>query len=90
MLNEVRNALPAKVSYPNQNATPEQIRKRQEDYISLILDVKEKLLALKDENGILQFFKVFEEEGVYIKRDTYYMHMVSRTEKETALSLIDS
>lgn len=78
---EVRNALPAKVSYPNQNATPEQIRKRQEDYISLIQDVKEKLLALQDENGILQFFKAFEDEGVYIKRDTYYMHMVSRTEK---------
>ena len=78
-IKEVRNALPAKVTYSNLHTTPEQIRKRQEDYISLIRDVRERLLKIRDDSGIRSFFDEFVNEEVYVKRATSYM--VSRTEK---------
>ncbi|MBP3488793.1 MAG: hypothetical protein J6K53_10405 [Roseburia sp.] len=78
-IKEVRNALPAKVAYSNLYTTPEQIRKRQEDYISLIRDVRERLLKIRDDSGIRSFFDSFVNDEVYVKRTTSYM--VSRTEK---------
>lgn len=78
-IKEVRNALPAKVTYPSVHTTPEQIRKRQEDYISLIQDVRDRLLTLRDDSGIRSFFDKFVKEEVYVKRATSYM--LSRTEK---------
>lgn len=78
-IKEVRNALPAKVTYSNLHTTPEQIRKRREDYISLIRDVRERLLEIKDDSGIRNFFDSFVNDEVYVKRATSYM--VNRTEK---------
>ena len=54
-MKEVRNALPAKVVYSRNDVTPEQIRKRQEDYIHLIQDVKEMLFEVKTDPDINSF-----------------------------------
>ena len=58
-MKEVRNALPAKVVYSRNDVTPEQIRKRQEDYIHLIQDVKEMLFEVKTDPDINSFFFEF-------------------------------
>lgn len=61
-IKEVRNALPAKVTYSYKDTTPEMIRKRQENYISLIRDMKERLLAVKSDADIRGFFSEFCRE----------------------------
>lgn len=74
---EVRNALPVKAVFSHDDKTPGQIRKRQEDYIGLIRYFKENLLQIGTEDGIKAFFDRFMEEGIYIKREAFYL---SRTE----------
>ena len=71
-MKEVRNALPAKVVYSRNDVTPEQIRKRQEDYIHLIQDVKEMLFEVKTDPDINSFFFEFTQTGKYIMQTTAF------------------
>ena len=71
-MKEVRNALPAKVVYSRNDVTPEQIRKRQEDYIHLIQDVKEMLFEVKTDPDINSFFFEFTQTCKYIMQTTAF------------------
>ena len=83
-IKEVRKSLPAKVTYSYMDTTQELKRKRQEDYISLIKDVKKMLLKVKSDTDILHVFDDFVNSGVYVERSTPYM--VVRTEKGFAVT----
>lgn len=83
-IKEVRNSLPAKVTYSYLDTTKELRQKRQEDYISLIRDVKELLLNAKSDMDILHIFDKFVDSGIYVERTTSYM--VARTEKGFAVT----
>lgn len=83
-IKQVRNALPAKVSYSNLDTTPELVKKRQEEFISLIRDVKERLLNVKSDQDICRFYDEFADAGIYITRTTSYF--VKRTEKGYAVN----
>lgn len=83
-IKEVRNALPAKVVYSYADKTPEQIRIRQENYISLIRDVEEQLLKVQNDADICRFFDSFVNRGDYITRGNSYS--VHTTEKGFAVT----
>ncbi|MBO5524716.1 MAG: hypothetical protein J5986_13785 [Roseburia sp.] len=83
-IKEVRKSLPAKVTYSYMDTTQELRRKCQEDYISLIKDVKKLLLNVKSDTDILHVFDEFVNSGVYVERTTPYM--VARTEKGFAVT----
>lgn len=83
-IKEVRNALPAKVSYSYEDTSPEQIRKRQKDYISLIRDVKEQLFKIKEDADIFRFFHEFVDAGIYVNRN--YDYLMKKTEKGYAVT----
>lgn len=83
-IKEVRNALPAKVKYSHTDTTPEQIRMRQEDYISLIRDVREQVLGIKSDADICRFFDDFVNKGIYVTRP--FTYLLQRTEKGFAVT----
>lgn len=83
-IKEVRNALPAKVKYSYADTTPEQIRMRQEDYISLIRDVREQAEGIKSDADICHFFDDFVNKGTYVTRP--FTHLLQRTEKGFAVT----
>ncbi|HAT88357.1 MAG TPA: hypothetical protein DCS73_01115 [Roseburia sp.] len=83
-MKEVRNALPVKVTYTRDDVTPEQIRKRQEDYIHLIQDVKEMLFEVKTDPDIESFFFEFTQTGKYIMQTSAFS--VTQTEEGYAVT----
>lgn len=70
-IKQVRNALPAKVTSSVLDE-PEQLHKRQEDYISLIRDVREQLESLNSDRDICSFFDNFVRTGKYLERVSAY------------------